>query len=49
MSVWDLGDFEDKALMSGEEVPWGNDAFDTKDPEQVIGERVKRVGGMDGL
>lgn len=45
ISVWDLADFEDKALMSGEEVPWRNDKFDRMSPEDVLGERVQRIGG----
>ena len=31
--------------MSGEEVPWRNDKYDQKNPEDVIGERVQRIGG----
>jgi hypothetical protein len=49
ISVWDLANYEEQAMMSGEEIPWGNDAFDGKNPEDVLGERVKRVGGIDGL
>lgn len=45
ISVWDLAKFEEEALMSGQEVPWRNDAYDDKAPEEVLGERVKRVGG----
>jgi len=48
MSVWDLADYEDMSVMSGEEVPWRNDAWDTKSPEEVVGERVRRIGGGDG-
>jgi hypothetical protein len=32
-------------MLSGEEVPWRNDAFDNKNPEDVLGERVQRIGG----
>lgn len=50
VSVWDLADFEDKALMSGEEVPWRNDAFDDKLPEDVLGDRVKQANSIsDGM
>lgn len=47
MSVWDLGNFEDLAVMSGEEVPWRNDKYDNQNPEDVIGERVRKIGGGD--
>lgn len=33
--------------MSGEEVPWRNDQYDNKMPDEVVGERVKRIGGSD--
>jgi len=45
VSVWDLADFEHESVMSGQEVPWRNDKYDTKTPEDVIGERVRRIGG----
>lgn len=45
VSVWDLANFEEQALLSGEEVPWRNDAFDNKMPEEVLGDRVRRIGG----
>lgn len=45
ISVWDLADFEEQAMMSGEEVPWRNDKFDTMSPEDVLGQRVQRIGG----
>ena len=48
VSVWDLANYEDLSVMSGEEVPWRNDAWDTKSPEEVVGERVRRIGGGDG-
>lgn len=48
VSVWDLANYEDMALMSGEEVPWRNDKWDQKNPEDVVGERVRRIGGGDG-
>ena len=47
VSVWDLANFEDMAMMSGEDIPWGNDKYDTMNPEDVLGERVKRIGGSD--
>eukprot|EP01039_Chlorochromonas_danica_P011712 gene11712-13148_t len=47
ISVWDLAKLEEEALMSGQEVPWRNDAYDDKEPEEVLGERVKRVGGQE--
>lgn len=46
MSVWDLANYEDQAMMTGEEVPWGNNKYDTMNPEDVLGERVKKVGGL---
>jgi hypothetical protein len=45
VSVWDLANFEEQALMSGEEVPWRNDKFDKMAPEEVLGERVRKIGG----
>jgi hypothetical protein len=48
ISVWDLANYEDMALMSGEEVPWRNDKWDQKNAEDVLGERVRRIGGGDG-
>ena len=47
LSVWDLANFEEQALMSGEEVPWRSDKYDDKDPEEVLGERVKKIGGIE--
>ena len=48
VSVWDLGNFEDYAMISGEEIPWGNDKYDNKNPEDVLGEKqVKKIGGVD--
>jgi hypothetical protein len=50
VSVWDLGDFEDKAIMSGENVPWSNDSYDDKMPEDVLSEVASRkIGGIDGI
>eukprot|EP01041_Mallomonas_annulata_P004840 gene4840-9644_t len=49
LSVWDLANFEEQALMSGEAVPWKNDAFDNKGPEEILGDRVRRIGGSGGL
>ena len=34
VSVWDLANFEEMAMMSGEEVPWRNDQWDNKSPEE---------------
>jgi hypothetical protein len=48
VSVWDLANFEDQAVMSGEEVPWRNDKYDNMAPEDALGERVRRIGGGDG-
>lgn len=45
VSVWDLAEYEHMALMAGDEVPWRNDAYDNKMPDEVLGERVKRIGG----
>lgn len=49
MSVWDLANYEDKALTSGEEVPWGgNKQYDNMSPEDVINEvRTRKIGGAD--
>ena len=47
VSVWDLANFEDQAVMSGEEVPWRNDKWDTKLPEDVLSEKVRKIGGAD--
>lgn len=49
VSVWDLANFEEQAMMSGEEVPWKNPAFDGKEPEEVLGERVRRIGGDQAM
>jgi hypothetical protein len=46
ISVWDLANYEEQAMLMGEEVPWRNDAFDNKGPEEVLGERVRRIGGQ---
>lgn len=45
-----LANFEDQAMMSGEEertreITWRNDKYDNMSPEDVLGERVKRIGG----
>mmetsp|Transcript_38609 Transcript_38609/g.39296 ORF Transcript_38609/g.39296 Transcript_38609/m.39296 type:complete len:88 (+) Transcript_38609:2021-2284(+) len=48
LSVWDLAKYEEEAMMLGEDVPWRNDAYDDKNPEDVIGERVRKIGGIDG-
>ena len=45
MSVWDLENFEQMAEMSGEEIPWGNDKYDHMSAEDVLGQRVKSIGG----
>jgi hypothetical protein len=48
LSVWDLARYEEDALMQGEEVPWQNNAYDGKMPEDVMQERkVKQIGGLD--
>lgn len=47
VSVWDLANYEDMAVMSGEEVPWRNDKWDTKLPEDVLSEKVRRIGGAE--
>ena len=49
MSVWDLENFEQMAEMSGEEIPWANDKYDGMNPEDVLGNRVKSVGGDDDM
>lgn len=52
MSVWDLANYEDKALTSGEEVPWeGNQKFDDMSPEEVLGEiaQNRRIGGSEDI
>ena len=47
VSVWDLASFEEQRMLTGEDVPWRNDNYDGKDVEDVLGERVRRVGGDD--
>lgn len=50
MSVWDLARFEEEALMTGQEVPWGNDKYDNLSPEDVLAQKGKiQIGGMDGI
>ncbi len=48
LSVWDLADFEYNAELSGEDIPWRNDKYDTMNPEDVLHDRVKRIGGEQG-
>ena len=45
VSVWDLARIEEDNMSQGRENPWGNDKYDALNPEEVLGERVKRVGG----
>jgi len=49
MSVWDLSSYEEKALTSGEDVPWeGNPKYDSMNPEDVIQDvRSRKIGGAD--
>ena len=48
MSVWDLGNYEDLALLSGEEIPWENNSIEGKNPEDVLVEKTrKQIGGID--
>jgi hypothetical protein len=50
ISIWELGDYEDKALTSGEEVPWaGNSKYDDMNPEEVVSDlkQRKQIGGAD--
>lgn len=47
LSVWDLENFEQMAEMSGEDIPWKNDKYDNMNPEDVVGQRVKKIGGGD--
>ena len=49
VSVWDLGNYEDQATMSGEDVPWGNDAYNDKMPEEVLAEQIKKQMGGTGI
>ena len=37
------------AEMSGEDIPWANDKYDGMNPEDVLGNRVKSVGGDDDM
>jgi len=39
----------DQATLSGEEIPWRNDKWDNMNPEDVVGERVKKIGGEDNV
>lgn len=45
ISVWDLARVEEENLSQGRENPWANDKYNEMNPEEVLGERVKRVGG----
>jgi hypothetical protein len=47
ISVWDLANFEDHAMLSGEDIPWANDAIEGKNPEDVLMEKggKKAIGG----
>lgn len=45
VSVWDLAKIEEENMSQGRENPWANDKYDTMNPEEVLGERVRRVGG----
>ncbi len=47
VSVWDLANLEEQSMLSGEEVPWSNDSYDDKEVEDVLGERVRKVGGAE--
>lgn len=47
LSVWDLENFEQMAEMSGEDIPWRNDSYDAMNPEDVMGQRVKKIGGSE--
>jgi hypothetical protein len=47
LSVWDLADFENDAEYKGNEVPWLNNSLDGKNPEDVLHDRVKKIGGAD--
>lgn len=49
VSVWDLAEYEWKSVAEGNEdnIPWRNDAFDEKNPEDILHDRVKKVGGSD--
>ena len=47
ISVWDLENFEQMAQMSGEDIPWANDKYDNMNPEDVVGQRVKKIGGTE--
>ncbi len=33
---------QDKAQLSGEDIPWKNDAYNDKMPEDVMAEQIKR-------
>ena len=48
ISIWDLGSFEEEAVMTGQEVPWRNDKYDNMSPESVLAEKGSRkIGGME--
>jgi len=51
VSIWDLASLEEKALTSGEEVPWeGNSKYDTMDPEDVLNEvKTRKIGGSEDI
>lgn len=47
LSVWDLADWENTAEYKGDEIPWLNNSIDGKNPEDVLHDRVKKIGGAD--
>ena len=52
MSVWDLANYEEQAMQTGEEVPWeGNPMYDNMSPEEVLGDiQTKRsIGGSEDI
>jgi len=49
VSVWDLADYEHEAELSGADVPWRNDKYDTKSPEDVLSDKVRRVERDDDV
>lgn len=50
VSVWDLGNYEDHAMLSGEDVPWSNGNYDEMLPEDVLAEQAKKkLSSVDGV
>jgi hypothetical protein len=45
VSVFDLAELEETATSSGEKMPWQNDKYDNMQPEDVLIQKSRRIGG----